>query len=105
MPKPRRKYSQAEKLEIVKQSMGEDVLVDDLADRYGLNPHTIYNWRSQFYKSQGLSPSGQGVKQMSDTEREIAELKKQLKEARLERDILKKAISIFSKGDGKSTDS
>jgi transposase len=38
---------------------------------------------------------------MTDEEREIAQLKKQLREAQLERDILKKAISIFSKGDGK----
>ena len=42
---------------------------------------------------------------MSDEERQIAKLKKQLREAQLERDILKKAIGIFSKGDGKSTNS
>jgi len=103
MSKLRRKYSKAEKLEIVKQSLAADVRITDLADRYGISANTIYNWRSKYYKEQGIEPSGQGVKQMSDSEREIARLKKQLREAQLERDILKKAINIFSKGDGKST--
>lgn len=103
MSKLRRKYSKAEKLEIVKQSLDEDVHVTDLADRYGISPNTIYNWRSKYYKEQSIEPTGQGVKQMTESEREIARLKKQLREAQLERDILKKAINIFSKGDGKSS--
>ena len=37
-------------------------------------------------------------------EKEIARLKAALKDAQLERDILKKAISIFSKSDKKSFD-
>jgi transposase len=40
---------------------------------------------------------------MTDSEKEIARLQKALKEAEMERDILKKAISIFSKSDKKST--
>ena len=40
---------------------------------------------------------------MTDEEREIERLKKELKEAQLERDILKKAVSIFSKSDRKFT--
>lgn len=103
MSKLRRKYSKAEKLEIVKQSLEEEVRVTDLVDRYDISANTIYNWRSRYYKEQGIEPSGQGVKQMTDSEREIARLKKQLREAQLERDILKKAINIFSKSDGKSS--
>ena len=40
---------------------------------------------------------------MTDLEREVARLKKELRDAKMERDILKKAVSIFSKSDGKST--
>ena len=80
-------------------SLEEDVRVSDLAERYGLGANTIYNWRSKYYKEQGIEPSGQVVKEMTDSEREIAHLKKQLREAQLERDILKKTINIFSKGD------
>ena len=42
---------------------------------------------------------------MTDEEKEIFRLKKQLKEVQIERDILKKAISIFSKGDDRYTNS
>ena len=38
---------------------------------------------------------------MTELETEIARLKKELKEMQMERDILKKAVSIFSKSDGK----
>ena len=103
MSRPLKKYTKAEKLEIVKQSLDDDVSVIELAERYGIAPNTLYNWRSRYYKKMGIEPEGQGVKKMSEEEREIARLKKQLREAQLERDILKKAIGIFSKGGGKST--
>ena len=38
---------------------------------------------------------------LSETEQELARLKKELRETQMERDILKKAVSIFSKSDGK----
>ena len=103
MSKPLKKYTKAERLEIVKLSLDEDTSVVELAKRFGVSANTIYNWRTLYYKQAGIIPEGQGVKPMSDEEREIARLKKQLREAQLERDILKKAISIFSKDDGKST--
>jgi len=46
---------------------------------------------------------GKGKPKMTDLERENAELKKELRDAKMERDILKKAVSIFSKSDGKFT--
>lgn len=103
MSRPLKKYTKEEKLEIVKQSLDEDESVTGLAKRYGLSPNTIYNWRSRYYNEMGIEPEGQGVKQMTEEERRISKLKKQLREVELERDILKKAIGIFSKGDGKST--
>lgn len=41
---------------------------------------------------------------LSEEQMEIRRLKKALKNAELERDILKKAVGIFSKGDGRYTD-
>ena len=105
MSRPLKKYTKSERLEIVKLSLDEDTRVTELAERFGISANTIYNWRTRYYKENDIQPSGQGVKVMSDEEREIAKLKKQLREARLERDILKKAISIFSKEDRKSTNS
>ena len=96
MTKIRRKYSKEQKLEIVKQSMEEGVSVTSLATRFDISPNTIYNWRSKYYKYDDNAFPGHGNKTMTEGEREIARLKKELREAQLERDILKKAVSIFS---------
>lgn len=102
MSKLRKKFTREERLEIVKQSFEADTQVSQLADRYGISTNTLTNWRRKFREAQGIEPAGQGIKIMSDEERRIARLERQLREVRLERDILKKAIGIFSKNDGKS---
>ena len=103
MSKMRKKFTKEERLEIVKQSFEPDTQVADLADRYGISANTLSRWRREFREEHGIEPEGQGVKIMSDDERKIALLEKQLIEAQLERDILKKAIGIFSKNDSKFT--
>ena len=101
MSKVRKNYTKVEKLEIVKLSLEEDQEIKALAERFEVSANTIYNWRSTYLKNQESSFPGKGNKTMTESEREIAKLKKELKEARLERDILKKAVGIFSKKDGK----
>lgn len=103
MKKIRRKYTKTEKLEIVKLSMSDDHTVAELAERFVISTNTIYNWRSNYFKHSDNAFPGHGNKLMTDEEREIDRLKKELKEAQLERDILKKAVSIFSKSDRKFT--
>ncbi len=103
MTKIRRKYSKTEKLEIVKLSISASHTVNELAERFDISANTIYNWRSKFYKHSEDAFPGHGNKVMTEDEREIARLKKELKEAQLESDILKKAVSIFSKNDKKFT--
>ena len=53
----------------------------------------------------GSSFPGRVNPKMTDEQKEIALLKKQLKDTEMERDILKKAIGIFSKSDSKNTGS
>ena len=43
--------------------------------------------------------TGKGKVRLQDKEMELKALKKRLKEVEIERDILKKAVSIFSKSD------
>ena len=105
MSKIRRKFSKEQKLEIVKQSLEEGVTVKSVAERFDISDAMLYNWRSKYLKYKDDSFSGHGNKTMTAEQRENARLKKELKEAQLERDILKKAISIFSKGDSKFTNS
>ena len=101
MSKPRKKYTKEEKLEIVKLSLDENQSVKDLAERFEISENTIYNWRSIYLKNKEASFPGKGNKTMTESERKIEELEKELRETRLERDILKKAVGIFSKSDRK----
>ena len=53
-------------------------------------------WRRESNTYGDNSFPGKGNPKLTDEQREIAELKKRLRDAELERDILKKAIAIFS---------
>jgi transposase len=79
--------------------------IRDLAHELKIRPELIYRWRSEFASYQGKSFPGNGKSKMTEEESEIARLKKELADIRMERDILKKAVAIFSKSDGKFTSS
>jgi len=69
----------------------------------GLGHDTAQRWKHQLESKGKDSFPGNGNKILSDEDREIVELKRKLRDAELERDILKKAVSIFSKSDGRSS--
>lgn len=68
----------------------------ELSSEYDINEGIIRRW-----KREHTAKSGDFSKKrvMSSEELELKILKKELREVRLERDILKKAVSIFSKSD------
>jgi len=101
MSKQRKKYTKAEKLEIVKQSLSDTETIEQIATRFEVSKQSIYMWRNEYLKDEQTAFPGNGNMKMTESERRINELEKQLKEARLERDILKKAVGIFSKNDKK----
>ena len=75
--------------------------VKEAADELGIDPGRISKWRSLYKKD----ATGTGsFNSLSDEQKEIRRLQKELREAQQERDILKKAVSIFSRGDGKYSD-
>ena len=74
-----------------------------MAKELGIRAELIYRWRSEYIEKPEGSFPGYGKPRHTPEEAEIARLKKQLRDVELERDILKKAISIFSRGDGKPT--
>jgi len=102
MSQERRKFDKEFKLMTVELSQTRENL-NELAKELGIRVALIYRWRTEFLdKGRGSFP-GHGQPKYTPEEAEIARLKKQLREVEMERDILKKAISIFSRGDGKST--
>lgn len=68
----------------------------------GIESGLVRRWRRELEKYNAGSFSGKGVPNMTLEEREIAKLKKELADARLDAEILKKAVSIFSANDRKS---
>ena len=70
--------------------------VQEAAQELGIDVGRITKWR-QSCKSLSKSPTAG----LSEEQKQIKRLEKELKETQLERDILKKAVSIFSRGDGK----
>jgi transposase len=76
-----------------------------LAAELDIRADLIYRWRREANKHIEASFPGQGNKIQTEDQKEIARLKKELRDAQIERDILKKAVSIFSKNDGKYSNS
>ena len=69
--------------------------VKPVADELGIDPGRLSKWRQR----QATPTAPASV--ITEEQKEIKRLEKELKEAQLERDILKKAVGIFSKGDGR----
>lgn len=100
MVKRRRKYDKEFKLMAV-ELMETDKSVQEISKDLDVKKDLLYQWRREFFKKGESGFTGKGNKHLTPQEEEIARLKKELREAELERDILKKAVNIFSKSDGK----
>lgn len=70
--------------------------VKEVSDEYSLNDSMIRRWKREFETKSGDFSK---KREMSAVELELKALKKELRDVKLERDILKKAVSIFSKSD------
>jgi transposase len=76
--------------------------VAEVARELGVNAEFIYRWRREIGINAQAAFSGHGKKQLTEEQKELARLKRALADTELERDILKKAVSIFSVNDRKS---
>jgi len=76
--------------------------VKEVSEELDVNSSVLHRWRKELKSYGKNSFPGRGTPKMTDEQKEIAKLKRQLKDMELERDILKKAISIFSVSDRKN---
>ncbi|SEB22533.1 transposase [Pedobacter hartonius] len=72
-----------------------------LAKELDINVTLLYRWRKEFTNKQGGSFPGNGKVILTESEQELSRLRQQLRDTEMERDILKKAVGIFSKSDNK----
>jgi len=88
-PKDRRQYD-AEFKKNALQLIADGRSVSSVAQSLGVSQGVLYNWKSKAKKAILTKPQ-------SEDKEEIALLKKKLAETEMERDILKKALGIFSR--------
>ncbi len=77
--------------------------VQEIARELGVKAELLYRWRNEYASKPTLAFSGKGNKQLTEEQKELARLRRELKDAKLENEILKKAVSIFSVNDRKSS--
>ncbi|MEM7372431.1 MAG: transposase [Bacteroidota bacterium] len=74
--------------------------IREVSTDIGVSRDIVRRWKREYLQDQASSFPGNGKSVLSAEQAEIARLKKELREAQLERDILKKAVRIFSRSDG-----
>jgi transposase len=89
--KRKRKFSKEFKEDVLNMLRTGDKKVSELSKDLGISESIIYRW----YKKYVGTP--EEVEKVEDKEKELWELRKRLADVTEERDILKKAVSIFSK--------
>lgn len=70
--------------------------IKEVGLEYDLNDSMVRRWRREYEAKSGDFTK---KKELSQEEIELKALKKELREITMERDILKKAVGIFSKND------
>lgn len=81
---------------MVVELLGSGRTIKEVCTEYQLNDSMLRRWKREYESKAGDFGK---KRELSATELELKALRKELKEITLERDILKKAVSIFSKSD------
>ena len=89
----RRKYNEEFKKEAVNMLIHGDLTAIELAKDLDIRPDLLSRWKRE-YEDSG---AGKIKKKIDPKDLEIMKLKKELNNIKMERDILKKSIAIFSK--------
>lgn len=93
---PQGRYTKEFREEAVKMVLDGGISLPEAARRLSLPPSTLGNW-VKAHRSGKLGDIGKTQRPLTDIEMELARVKKELVETRMERDLLKKAAAYFAK--------
>ena len=93
---PYGKYTKEFRVEAVKLVVEGGLSIPEVGRRLSVAPSTIGNWVRAF-KEGKLADVGKGQRPLTEVEMELAHLRRELAEVKMERDILKKAAAYFAK--------
>jgi len=98
-----RTYDKEFKINAVKLCKNNDRSISLIARELGLAGSTLSKWIREYKENEDESFPGKG--KVKSSEEEVIALRKELNHVRQERDILKKAVAIFSSPQGRGTNS
>lgn len=93
--KTKRNFDKDFKENVVKMILNKEKKVSELSRELNINQNMLHTWKNQYLSNKQDPFPGKGHQSPEDAE--LRSLRQQLKEVREERDILKKALGIFSK--------
>ena len=93
---PKRVFDKAFKHEAVRLVLEGGRTVAEVSRNLGICESVLHRWKRQYQEDPEHSFPGKG--RLKPMEEELRRLKRELADAREERDILKKAIAYFSRG-------
>ena len=91
MKRERKKYTKAFKIDAVKLLMSTGKSVKQISEDLGIHENVLFRWKKEYKNLKDPFP-GNG----NPIEKELFELKKENAILKEEREILKKALAIFS---------
>ena len=94
MKKERRQYSREFKLEAIRLWQSSGKSAREVEDDLGITRGRLYRWKRQLEAQEADSFPGQG--RIPAADEELRRLQRELEIVKQERDILKKAVAIFS---------
>ena len=94
--KKQRRFSREFKQEAVQLIEASGQSVAEIAEDLGVSEKSLYRWRQELRRDGAQAFPGKGHLKADDEY--VRRLERELKVVKQERDILKKAVSIFSKG-------
>jgi transposase len=92
----RRKYSKQFKIDAVELSLRSNKTVIEIAGDLGIRAELLYRWKSEYQAKQKASFPGTGHLKEPEAE-QLRKLERELRSVKEERDILKKALAVFSR--------
>jgi transposase len=93
----KRQFTKEFKKETVEYSLSSGKTIEQVAGDLGISHHNLNRWRKEYRKDGQLAFPGHGKENLTPQEEESRRLKKELIDITQERDILKKALAIFTK--------
>jgi transposase len=90
----RRRFDRAFKVEAVRLVTEQGRRVTEVARNLGINPNQLHRWKRRLSEEGQSAFPGKG--QVSPEQEELRRLRRDLADVTEERDILKKALAVFS---------